>query len=310
MKFARLLPFALIMALLPGAACSRRPKGVVSDSKMVDIMADMKLADAYLANYPGSPSDSLGIRLADDILAKHGVSRADFDSTLVWYGRNFDDYAALSERVERRLTQKQKDYIGEMSSESGTDLWPYSRHLVLSSLGTSDVVSFSINAPELNEGDAIQWKMRLNSDADGRLFLGVDYADGSSSYIYDQTGARRRLELNLITDSVMQVKRLYGWLRADSRFMPLWIDSISLTHRSPSSDERVRTSFPNSYRLPEKFDPIKAAKKAKVDSLRRQSERDSIAKASSNLDSEQKADGEGFGSGLLRHSRKLNSSRK
>lgn len=306
MKFCRLFPFALALILIPGAACSRRPRGVVSDSKMVDIMADMKLADAYLTSYPGSPSDSLGIRLSDDILDRHGVSRAEFDSTLVWYGRNFDDYAALSEKVERRLAEKQKDYLGEITQSSGVDLWSYSRHIVLSSVSASDALLFSIDAPELNEGDAVQWKFRLHTDADGRVFLGVDYEDGSSAYAYESTGARRRLELTLPTDSAMQVKRLYGWFRTDSRFMPLWIDSIALTHRSSSPDERIRIASPRIYCLPEKYDPVKVREKLKEDSLR-VAQRDSVeGNASRSRDnSDANSGGDGFGSGLLRHSKAI-----
>lgn len=302
-----LLPIAVGFLLVPMVACKNRPKGVISDDKMVDIMVDLKLAEAYVANYPGSPTDSLGYLLSEDILSKHGVSRADFDSTVVWYGRNFDRYAALSEKIEKRLASKQKDFVGEQTAVEGIELWPYSKQIIISKLGASDGLFFSLDAPPLHPGEALMWKMRMNTPADGRLMLGVDYADGSTNYITQATRGQNQLEITLSTDTALEVKRAFGYLHTDSRFMPLLLDSVTLIHRKMSDEERMRTPNPQSYKLPGKYDAAKARAKTLQDSIK-----DASSSPSDSVDDKSKEaeGGDGFSNGLLRHSRNLDAAEK
>lgn len=278
MMFMRLLPWAAAGLLVLSSACGRRPKGVLSDDEMADVMTDMKLAESYANTYGGSPSDSIPQRLAQSVLDAHGVSRADFDSTLSWYGRNFDDYVALYDKMEKRLAQKQKDYVPESSAgkEDGNDLWPYMHRVLVSPKGNSDGFTFSISVPDIVPGEALKWMMRLNSDAEGKMLIGVDYADGKSDYVVQQIAGNRKTEMTIVTDTALAVKRIFGNFRVRPRGNPLWIDSISLTHIKLSDDDRQRSGYSMRYVLPEKYDPAKARKKAEADSLARNAVKDTL----------------------------------
>ncbi len=272
MRYSGFLPLCAFSVLLVAGSCSRRPSGVLSDDKMTDVMVDLKLAESYCSYYPGSPSDSLASRLSADVLRRHGVSREDFEKTLVWYGRNFDDYVELYDRMERRLASRQKDYIADAVSAGGKDLWPYPRHLSVSALASTDGFTFSVAPGELKPGEALQWIMRLDHVADGKMLIGVDYEGGQTDYMVQSVGGGRRVEMTMPTDTALMPKRVYGTFHTDSRFMPIWIDSIALSHRRMSPEERNQSRQPRRYVLPGKYDPRKARERARMDSLRKQAQ--------------------------------------
>lgn len=273
-----ILPAICILTLALGA-CDRRPKGVLSDSEMVDVMTDLKLAESYTSAYGGAPSDSVGARLADAVLRSHGVSRAEFDSTLSWYGRNFDEYYKLYEKVDRRLARRQKDFLSEpVTSEKldASSVWPYSRQVLISALGNSDGLAFSINGSDVKPGEQIRWQMRLSEDTPAKVLLGTEYTDGSMQFITRNAMGNRRLEITLPTDTVLSVKRVFGNLHVGRSNMPLFIDSISLVHLPLNADDRTSLTPGTRYRLPGRYDAVKARQKARADSLRKAAASDSL----------------------------------
>lgn len=208
--------------------CVKRPKGVLSDSKMVGIVADLELSEAYLQQNP-----QLGERdkeaLVEYVISKHGVSRADFDSTMSWYGRNMDAYYDLYGRVERELTKRKRKSAGADSYEHAAtgDIWPYSRMALLSPLSGSDAFEFSIPTGDIEKGEQLELSMRLRTPAAGTSIFGVEYSDGTKSYLSRTLSSSRRLKLKLQTDTGRRVSRVFGNVLLNSeRDMPLWIDSI------------------------------------------------------------------------------------
>lgn len=288
MMKTRIAPLAAAGLVLLSSACSRRPDGVLSDDEMTDVMVDMKLAESYANSYGGSPSDSIPQRIARAVLDKYGVSRADFDTTLAWYGRNFDDYVGLYDKMESRLAERQKDYVSvEASGEDGAgDLWPYSRRMFISPKGDSDGFTFSVSRPDVKPGESLRWMMRLNSVADGKMLIGVDYSDGTSDYAVRSVAGNRKQELVLHTDTARELKRVFGNFRIRLDGRPLWIDSISLTHKNVAEDERRYGMSSSRYRLPEKYDALKARRKAMADSLQSADERNSSNKKVSEVSAE------------------------
>lgn len=287
-----LLGASMLTLALLSAGCERRPKGVISEKKMVEVMTDMKLAESYAANFNTVESDSLPRRLADAVLLKHGVSRADFDSTLVWYGRNFDRYVALYDKVEKRMESRQKDFLDgavAVAASGEADIWPYGANIMLTRKGATDGLNFSLSSPDVKPGEEITWKLRMNSDADAKLVLGVDYTDGTTKFVTRRTQGSRKLEITIPVDSLMQLKRVYGTFHLAPHHMPLWLDSISLTHL-PAGSSGGASSYPVVYRLPEKFDPAKAKAKARADSLKTKALSDSLAKIDPQVAGAAKAD--------------------
>ncbi|MDE5869025.1 MAG: DUF4296 domain-containing protein, partial [Muribaculaceae bacterium] len=132
MKKIRRIPIVFLCCLIL-AACSDRPDNIPSDSEMVKVMADLEMAQAYLQNkgYTNNTPENRE-RILKYILEKNGMSREDFDSTIVWYGKHIDKYDELYAKVDKELARRESKISGNRIEVLTNDLWPYSRHLVIS----------------------------------------------------------------------------------------------------------------------------------------------------------------------------------
>ncbi|MBO5028343.1 MAG: DUF4296 domain-containing protein [Muribaculaceae bacterium] len=232
MKPVRALIPALALAAL--AACSGDDH--LPEGKMADVIADLQIAEAVSNSSTDFQTDSARNVMRMAILEKHGVTQEEYDASLRWYGHNLEKYTKLNERVEKVLARKEKKLMASSAGEkegkeSGTQLWPYSAMAFISPLGNSDAIQFSIPVNNLPKGERLKWKMRLSKTAPVQIMLGVDYADGATSYISQRYSGNTRLELQLQGDSTRTITRLYGYMRVDRRSdLPVWADSIQLTH--------------------------------------------------------------------------------
>ena len=229
MRLHDIIVFVVMAACM--CSCSKRPDGVLSEDDMIALIADIEIAEIYMQNHnSGYYNDSIKDSAIQWALDRHSLSKADFDSTMTWYGRNIDEFRDLYAKVDEELAKRQRRIVGESDQQgSSSDLWPYSRHIILSELTPDNGLSFSIQSDDLGKGDKIVWKMRPNGLSSGVAMLGVDYDNGTSAYSHQGSNGNRNVELCVQTDTALAVKRIFGYLRIkDSHSLPIWIDSIAL----------------------------------------------------------------------------------
>ncbi|MBP5307319.1 MAG: DUF4296 domain-containing protein [Paludibacteraceae bacterium] len=94
----------LSLVLLGVVACEpERPASVLSNEKMEDILTDYYLIDAaaQMKNIPRG--DTAKYALYNEILAKHNVTLAEFDSTVFWYSEHTEQFEKVMEEVVHRI---------------------------------------------------------------------------------------------------------------------------------------------------------------------------------------------------------------
>lgn len=243
MKYISLFIFSIGILLVSG--CDRRPKGVLSESEMIQLIADLETAEVYLRQSESmNYNDSTRDKAVEWVLEKRGITKADFDSTMTWYGRNIDIFQELYAKVDRELAQRQKKATGEEQASVAMDmddLWPYSRHLMISEISGMRNVVFEIPVNEIHKGDRLNLKMRLNGLDYGEVLLAVDYNSGLSAYNHQSLMNNNHIDISLQTDTAQSVKKLYGYVRVkDSTRLPVLIDSIALNRLPLDSAEYYR----------------------------------------------------------------------
>lgn len=246
---------ALLIVALMTTGCSRRPKGILSEDKMVAVMADIQIAEAY--DRSGDAYDYLHGRnreiLGQGILMQHGVTPEEMDSTLAWYGRNMDEYPKLYKKIDAELNKRQQKYAraaGESEKEgSSADLWPYGRHYVLTDRSLTDGLIVTIPSNELSPGDKLTWKMAVDGADSRTLTLGVDYTDGTSE-IYRQVnrGNDRWVEISLQTDSLLEAGQIFAIADFEFSRPKVFIDSVQINHFPFNREEFNRKGFQRSIR--------------------------------------------------------------
>lgn len=250
MQLHRLICPVLMSLLL--LSCNNRPKDVLSDDKMVDLLADMQLAEAMQQNL-GTLPDSIRQDMGARILAYHGVTKAEFDSTMLWYAKNMDRYRDLYKSVNKRLESKGRKLGSSdiLTPSDESNLWPYSPFVQFLPQSDTESLSFSIPVSGIEKGSRFEWKLRINNQAEMEQLLGVDYKDGSSEFVRHNTYGNRNVKITLYADTAKEVKRLYGVATPRKMSIPVWADSISIrtqgydsvAYRSKPYQEHLRPKY-------------------------------------------------------------------
>lgn len=247
---------SIITILLPmiGSSCSDRPKEVLSDKQMVELLSEMNLADAYKDNGSGQLPDSVRNNLGEGILAAHGYTYAQLDTTLKWYGQHLDKYYDLLDKVDKTLLVRQKriDHkAGDKSSidqqNSGENIWVLSDHYWFSQLGNTSGMYFDIAGDQVEKGESLLWKFRVHNNGSVKVYLGVEYEDGSTSYTSGGNNGENQVKLTLLTDTLHKVKRIIGNIYVDRDRMPLWVDSIRMLRQPYDSIKYSSTHYQKVY---------------------------------------------------------------
>lgn len=224
------LVVALGLACAFCGSCSRRPKGILSEKETVSLITDMTIAETYEQSAAARElPDSVRRHLGEIVMRQHGIDQALFDSTMAWYGRNLDDYVKLYAQVDKNLQKRLKSETGgEVKDLDSDDIWMLDRHYWFTPLAADGSIVFEIPGDGLAKGEGLEWTMSFNSTPTVDLLLGVDYTDGTSSYVKRTYRGDRKLKLTLLTDTALQAKRIFGTMHVDRLGVPAWVDSIHL----------------------------------------------------------------------------------
>jgi hypothetical protein len=97
--------FLLAFLLLNGGCKVNRGKPVIEKAKMVEILADIHLTQAILEQESQFPKGVKKDYYYCNILERHGVTEAQFDSAVSWYATNMDIFEQVYVDVVARLKE-------------------------------------------------------------------------------------------------------------------------------------------------------------------------------------------------------------
>ena len=98
------LLFIIALSLL---SCDRTPRGVMSVNDMADLITDLQLAEAYIENNAGDyTDDSSKLVIKQSIFKKHGITQQDYDSSLIWYAHNMEEYTKAYDKAVGKLKER------------------------------------------------------------------------------------------------------------------------------------------------------------------------------------------------------------
>lgn len=222
MKLSFLYLLVFIFAL---CACNNRPKEVLPEDKMVDLLTDLQLAEGYY-NTVG-PGKANRDAIINSVLTKHGVTQAQLDSTVAYYGRNIDDYYKLYGKVEKRIRNLSYTGTNDDIVESD-DIWPYNRFAIMFPNQSSNGISFSIPADNVESGNLLEWKFRLPNQESVEATFGIEYSNGLISLSNRKLNGNRTISLELQTDTALTPVRVFGMMQSNQYARTLMVDSIKL----------------------------------------------------------------------------------
>lgn len=234
------------VVLLLGAllfACSKVPDEILSEKKMQAVQVDMQLAEAIISlNSKDFPDNAHKEALYQSIFRKYGITKAEYDSSLVWYGRHLDIYMKVYDRVLADLNKQQKA-LGDVqasaapvSKQDSVDIWPRRTSLRLEPNALFNGVTFDVK-PETNysSGSSFVLGMNvwgLNKDMAFKPEIRISADQGDTIVTMNDKILRDGYhETVLKTVPTKQIKRVYGYIfmnNADSSYYKVYLDSLNL----------------------------------------------------------------------------------
>lgn len=240
-NIGRFLSIFLLTAFV--AACSKAPSGVLSERKMKDVLVDMQLAEAVIGtNYKEYAEAEKKEALFRSVFKKHGITQAEYDSSLVWYGRNLDVYMKVYDVVLAELNQRKKD-LGDIqpdaspsSNRDSVNVWNRFSYLTFLPDAPYNGVYFDfVPAGGYPAGSAFVlsfdvWGVHRGMTVAPEVRLSLEQPDTTVTEMRYITHDGLN-ELAVRGKATEKVNRVYGYIRlqkSDDVFYKVYIDRIRL----------------------------------------------------------------------------------
>lgn len=150
LKHAALFALALLLVACIGKA----PDYVIGRSRMERVLYDYLLAQA-MAEQGGGDVEARQYEYVEAVYRKHGITAAEFDSSMVWYSRDagqlYEMYTNVSRRLERdggiTATEDNASMFHNLRAEGDTaNIWTGGSFLALVGDEVSNLERFTIKA--------------------------------------------------------------------------------------------------------------------------------------------------------------------
>lgn len=236
-----LVILALTAVAVASCGSSHKNGDVIPKKKMIGLMADTHRAEAIIDMAYGKYStDSARAALRQSVYVKYGVTQAQFDSSLMYYGAHLDQYNEIYEAVLEQL-QKESDRLAASATDyvavggDSVNIWNISPYQRVSPRMSPSMLTFSLTADETwRRGDSYTLQFRIvNKGAAARAGIFMNYDDGSVEMITSTADdASPKTELTLVADTTKVPLGVYGYTvieaRADADAL---VDSLALVRR-------------------------------------------------------------------------------
>ena len=257
--------YMLIVAVICMACIGCKPgvpKDVIQPDEMEDILYDYYLS-REMAQKPSGGDNSPYLRTLyyKAVLKKHGVTEAEFDSSLVYYYGHADDFAKIYSRVSDRMQEYGKSLGVNTNGMGGTltqysatgdtaNIWRGATSVMLLPVAPYNRFDFEIKADtSFHKGDSFMLTFMTNylyqqGTKDATAYVDVKYSNDSIASFSTQISVSGQSQLRVMENRNHDIKNIRGFIylnrgNDESETVKLmFIDNIQFVrfHKNESKD--------------------------------------------------------------------------
>lgn len=249
------------------ASCRvKRPDFVLSDAKMEAVLYDYHIAKAMGEQLSYNESYKRVLYL-ESVFRKHGITEAQFDTSMVWLSRNPSVLRDIYEHVNERLKAEKKQVENLIALRDNKprpslpgdsiDVWAWERVYRLTGMPLDNLISFDLPSDiNFKDCDTLRWNVRFrfiggkDQTAGDTLFspvmaLQVFYANDSLLHEVRRVDRSGMETLSLSADTLGKIEKVCGFIYypRQSSGRILLADSVSLMRYHARTDS-TRTITP------------------------------------------------------------------
>lgn len=237
--FCRLRFLVAAFVTIAVTSCNGVPDYVVQPDEMAELLADLHVAECAVENnYQYYSSDSSRMALKQAILAKHGVTSEQYDTTMVWYGAHLDKYMDIYDHTEEILQERLEKSAAVAAtaaslnvSGDSVDIWSQGSRYAIDQKSVTNILTFTVKSDRNSKsGDSYTWRMKISNNFGGSTVgIVAAYNDGTSETLTQSLGMDGWNSITFFTDSTRTLKDVRGYLEIHPRAnTPVLLDSIQL----------------------------------------------------------------------------------
>ncbi len=216
---------AVITVLVVHVSCKPTvPSEYIQEDELEALLYDYHMADGIARHQKGDYDTNL-IALRAGVLKKHGVSQAEFDSTMVYYMRHTDRLHSIYERLSERLSRESQEFGANTSgltlvTSTGdtADVWKGPKGVTLIPNQPYNVHQFSLKTDSsFHKGDRVVLMFRTNfifqdGSRNGLAYMAVVYNNDSVAARNLRLSSSSSYNLQLDAPDSLGIKELKGFL--------------------------------------------------------------------------------------------------
>jgi hypothetical protein len=221
--------YVLVLIFMLAGCKVRRPKEVIPESQMENLLYDYHIAKALGDNLPHTENYKKALYI-EYVFRKHNTTEAAFDSSMVWYTRHADVLSKIYERVSKRLKAEQNELDNLIAIRShkpkisapgdSIDLWLLNRIMLLTGNPLNNRLTFAISSDSnFKARDTIQWSMycyfpdaRPDSAVFALMSMAIQYANDSIISKTDRVYGSGWQNMRLQADTLGDMKEVRGYV--------------------------------------------------------------------------------------------------
>lgn len=219
----------ILLTLVVTGCKVKRPKEVISESRMENLLYDYHIAKAMGENLPYNENYKKALYI-EYVFKKHNTTEAVFDSSMVWYTRHTDILSKIYDKVNKRF-KTQQDEINQLiairdkkpkTSEPGDsiDVWLLERIFRLTGTPLNNKITFSLPTDtNFKERDTLIWEAnyrylgaRPDSSEAAIMAMQILYANDSTINITKRIFESGIHNIRLHSDTLGAIKEIKGFI--------------------------------------------------------------------------------------------------
>lgn len=248
----KLIPYFLV-ALWLITSCISRPDYVLDEDAMVSLLTDVHRSEGLLElqqdNKVITNDETYKQAVMAAVLVKHNVTRAQYDSSLVWYGQNLSYLVKVYNKVQKNLiddidywknvgTERESEFGISVAGDS-VELWSIDNYLTMDERRLGSFRFWEISADSnFVKGDSLVWHLHFPFVPESHILvatLSCNYEDILEMNMSRTQVARQdtSISLSLRSDTTVMFKSIIASVALLKDSMTVdddyaFIDSLSL----------------------------------------------------------------------------------
>lgn len=214
---------------------------------MEQLLIDVHLSEGYVDRVLSRPSKDEKANVRSSVFEKHGVTKEQFDTSLMWYGKNLELYMGIYDQVIAAIKQQNNVLKNEISKQNeqvltapgdSVNVWKGEPFYIFEPDVSKRLLTFSIEGDvNFKNKDSFTFSAYLHTITAGVATtgitpiatLGVQYKDGVVISVSKTVQPNGIFELTLDTED-KKIDRLFGslYLPIDNKEYAIFTDSITV----------------------------------------------------------------------------------